>query len=370
MSEPVGVLQSATSGTQDAPAAITGDQAIPGTPAPLPSSGSKADDAFNAFLAAPVATPDNLDTNPPTSAPLPQSPPVTPAPAPQVQVADVPEDEATLEQSLAPTEQQSVVPAKNLSRALKSRRQAMTDRDTAVRERDQSNQIVDQVLHTFTAAGVNEQSVTAFLRDLSRVRQDPQAQAAVLAHLGIKAPTATAGPAFDLTALKQKLEAYDVEGAMSVLGAMAQPPAAHVAPPVPQIQPPAAPQVQTPQPQTPPQRQSDMDPVMVLARTMRSTIDLTYGAQEGSRISKQIDQAAGERITALREYGLAITPQAVAKVYQESYGSVLQAEVQRRASPPPIQPSPSFQSIRPAPVVPPVNKQTADELFAAEFGKR
>jgi hypothetical protein len=376
VSDPAGAQVPATSGGQSAqPTATSGGSPNPGTPAT-----SSADAAFAAFLQEPAAT-----DNPPAPAPAPvATPPAPPAAEPPPATPPPAEpSEAELETALSPTaeqQQQGLVPAKNLHRALASRRKAIDQAKAMEQQLGQTNQLVDRMLDTLEHAGVSEQNLAPFMRNLARVRVDQQAKAAVLAQLGIEVPTAPpapATPAIDIAAVEARLAVYDAEGALALIRAGLRPaaPAPATPPPAtPPLAPPAAPvqQVPTPanQPQPPP-ADHGMQQVRSMATAMRSTIDLTFGKEDGQRISKVIDDAANQRLKELVDLGAQVTPTTMAKVYQETYGKVLQSEKQRLYAPPPSNPTPSqpTHQIRPAPVAPP-RKLTADEQFNAEFGGR
>ncbi|MEY2800871.1 MAG: hypothetical protein RL513_455 [Pseudomonadota bacterium] len=350
--------------------ATSGSAPPTGTTAPSPStpSASDADQAFEAYLAeSHDAPPDNRQQ--------PTAPPAAPPPEPQAPGAQQaqptdpvaePSDGPELDQQLTPSAEEQakgLVPVKNLTRALTSRRKAIDRANDLQARLDRESQLVDKVIGTFQAAGVDVPNLPAFLGHLAKAKSDPQAQAAILAHFGIQAPQ-PARPAFDVAEVAKRLEAYDVEGALSIVRGQAQTPPAPQQPPA---QPPvAAPPVAQPTPQQ--QIPADMSQIQLQAQVqaMAHTLQATYGQQEAARLSTLIDQAAHARVTELRDYGVEVSPRAIAKVYLEAHGKVLQAEAQRRARP--VSPPPSAQTLRPAPAAPP-RKLTADEQFEAEFGR-
>jgi len=371
-SEPTGAGAPAPSAQQPA---TSGSSPTPGTVAAT-TSASPADAAFDSYLAESVAAaPDNPQ---PTPAPAPPAAePQQPEPQPPTEPTADPSDGPELEAALTPTpedQQKGFVPVKNLSRALKSRREAITRADQLEARLTQESQIIDKVIGTFNAAGVDAQNLPTFLANLGRARNDPQAQAAILAQLGIQIPQPTQQaapqptPPVEAAALIQKLEAYDVDGALSLLrGQVPQPPAQQPqqsTPPTPVQAPPAQPQAPPPQPTPAP----DPGKVALLAQVqaMSQTLQVTYGPQEAVRLSKEIDAAAHARVTELREkYRVPVSSETIARVYQDVHREVLQSEQQRRSKP-----SVSSQPIRPAPVPTQHRIPTADEQFEAEFGRR
>jgi hypothetical protein len=373
--DPAGAGAQAPSGQQTA---ISGGASTPGTPAASVQTPSNADAAFEAFLAeANAPVPDNRQQQ--TTAPAPEQQPATTAQPvdqqPQQPAAETGDE--NLEQTVAPTAEEQAkgfAPVKNLTRALASRRKAMEQVKDLQSRLDQESRLVNGVLGTFQAAGVEPEALTTFMADLARVRSDPQAQAAVLARLGIQVPQPKpAEPAVNVAEVTRRLEAYDVEGALSVLrGPQPQQPqqAAPAAPAQPP--PPAQPQVQAPpqQPQAPqPDLGQEKAQLIHQVQVMSQTLQAMHGPQEAKRLADLIDAAAQARKQELERYGVPVTPKVLSKVYLEAQGKVLQGEQQRRASPSPSSPSPS-PTIRPAPVAQPARKLTADEQFEAEFGRR
>jgi hypothetical protein len=347
------------------PPAISGSAPTPGTTAP--SSGlSPADAAFDEFISGPTV-PDNSQQTPPAPSPTPapvappqdQQPPQSPPPADT-------SDGTDLEAQLAPSvddQAKGFVPLKKLTRALEVRRKALDQNKELEARLASESKLVDRVLDTFNAAGVGAQQLPTFLATLQRAKSDPAAQAALLAHFGVQPQPAK--PAFDTAEVLRRLEDYDVDGAMSIMRGQAPqttPPAA--APLAPATPPPVA----QPAAQPPPSDQPDPGQVQLQAQVhaMGQTLKATFGPQEATRLSKLIDEAATARLNELESYGVSVSTQAVAKVYLEAQGKVLQAEQQRRSQPVPPPPS---QPIRPAPV-PPARAQNADDLFESEFGRR
>ncbi len=369
--DPAGAGAQAPSGQQ---AATSGGASTPGTPAASSHTPSSADAAFEAFLAESAPAPDNRQQ---TTALAPEQQPATAAQPVDQQPQQPPAEpgDEHLEQTVAPTAEEQAkgfAPVKNLTRALASRRKAMEQVKDLQSRLDQESRLVNGVLGTFQAAGVDPESLTTFMADLARVRSDPQAQAAVLARLGIQVPQPKpAEPAVNVAEVMRRLEAYDVDGALSALrGPQPQQtqqaaPAAPAQPP-PQAQPQQvqAPQQQSPQPDLGQEKAQLIHQVQVMSQTLQAT----HGPQEAKRLADLIDAAAQARKQELEQYGIPVTPKVLSKVYLEAQGKVLQGEQQRRASPNVHQPSPS-PSIRPAQVAP-TRKLTADEQFEAEFGRR
>lgn len=377
--EPAGADASASSVQQPA---TSGSAPAPGTPATAAPQTLSADAAFDAFLAEATPAPDNREQPPapaqppPPEAPEAEQPPATPEPPAE------PSDGPELEAALTPTpddQARGMVPVKNLSRALKSRREAIDRAKEYEARLTRESQIVDRVINTFQAAGVDAPHLPAFLDNLAKAKTDPQAKAAILAHLGIQIPQPApvaeppkpVAPTVDLAQLKQLIEGYDVAGAISLLESSmpsAPQPAQQPPPAIPPAPQPAQPpqQVQPPPP-APPADQPDPGDVQLRtqATAMIATLRASFGPQEAVRLSKLIDEAAGARIAELQSYGVPVHTQAVAKVYLEAQGKVLQAEQQRRVAPV----SRPSQPVRPASAAPP-RKTTADEQFEAEFGRR
>lgn len=369
---PAAVIDPAGSGAPLAPAvqqaATSVSAPLQGAPAPVTAPPAmKADDAFAAFMAEATAKPPEIrEPTPAPAAVQPPAEPVAPAPDPTQPPAELSEE--NLDQALAPTQEEQskgLVPAKNLHRALASRRKAIDQAKDLQTQLGQESQLVDRVLQTFQSAGVDAQTLPSFLANLGKARSDTQAQAAILAQLGIQAPAAPK-PAFDPAAIIQMLEAYDVDKAISLLrgGSPQAVPPAPVAPPAQQAAPPAPvqPQPQAQQPIADNGEQQLKTQVFAMGQTLLAT----YGKPEATRLYQLIDKATDARLTELRSLGLAITPQAVAKIYLESQGKVLQAEKQIRSTPTlPIPPP----VIRPGATTQP-KPRTADEQFDAEFGRR
>jgi hypothetical protein len=363
-SEPSGVAAPAPAVTPPAqPAAISSPAPATGTAAPTAPQQSQADLAFDQLMADP-----NAHDNPlPVTAPPATAAPPAPAPAAQAPPATPPASEppaAEQHESPEPSpaeQQEGKVPLKKLLRALDVRREAKSEAEAAKQALAQEKALTDRVLHAFNAAGIDANTLPIFMSNLARHRNDPQAQAQLLASLGVQAPKPQQ-PAVDLAAVRARLEAYDAEGALALLNASAQPQPTAPTPPVQQ----APPAVQPPQAQPPaqPPPQQGQNVLIQTVATMGSVLRATYGDQEAARLADLIDAEAKAQISEMVNLEVDVTPAAAAKVWQKAQGTVLRAEAQKRAAPlsPPPQ-APPAPPIRPAQPAPP-KPLTADEAFA------
>lgn len=351
-SEPSGVAAPAQAVTPPAPAAISSTAPATGTAAP-PAPQSQADLAFDQLMADPNAN----DNPPPVFAPpaQPAAPPapVQAAPAPQAPPAsDPPAAEHDDPEPSVTEQQEGKAPVKKLIRALRDRKEFRAQAETATQQLAQEKALTDRVLNAFNAAGIDANSLPGFMSNLARHRNDPQAQAQLLASLGVQAPRPQ--QAFDLAAVRARLEAYDAEGALALINASAQPPQ-----PAPTPQ--QAPVVQQPSQAPAPQQMPNV--LIQTVATMGSVLRATYGDQEAGRLAAIIDSEAKARIQEMDELGAVVTPEAAAKVWQKAQGTVLRSEAQKRAAPPVPPTAPQAPPIRPA-QPPPPKPLTADEAFA------
>jgi hypothetical protein len=322
----------------------------------LPVQQSKADLAFDALMADPTAH-DN--PQPGTAQPAPAAPPAPApaAPAPPVQPPASEPPAAEQHDSPEPSQaelQEGKVPLKKLLRALDVRREAKSEAEAAKQQVAQERALTDRVINAFNAAGISADQLPTFIANLTRHRNDPQAQAQLLASLGVQAPKQT--PAVDLAAVRARLEAYDAEGALALINATAQPQQPAPTQPVQQ----APPAVQPPAQQPPANGQNVL---IQTVQTMGSVLRATYGDQEANRLATMIDAEAKARIHEMDELGAVVSPEAAAKVWQKAQGTVLRAEAQKRTAPPTPPPAPQAPPIRPA-QPPPPKPLTADEKFA------
>lgn len=363
-SEPSGAAAPAPAVTPSAPpAAISSPAPATGTAAPTAPSSTSADQAFAELMADPTAHDNPFPAQPPAQPQQPAAPPAPAQPPPQQPIASEPPAPEAENAEPEPTQaetQEGKVPVKKLLRALEVRRKALTEAEAAKQQLAQEQALTNRVLNAFHAAGIDANSLPAFMANLARHRNDPQAQAQLLASLGVQAPQPTAQ--VDLAAVKARLEAYDAEGALALLNGQDQ--AQPTAPATPNQAPPAPPLAQPPaaaQPQQP-------NVLIQTVATMGAVLRDTYGEQEASRLAGLIDAEAKAQIQAMDDLGAVVTPEAAAKVWRKAQGTVLRAQQQNRASPvstptnpnPPQAPAPA---IRPA-QQPAPRKLTADEEFA------
>lgn len=358
-SEPSGVAAPAPAVTPPAPAAISSPAPAPGTAAPPAPQTSQADLAFDQLMADP-----NAHDNPQPVTAQPAQPAAPPAPAPAAQAppapppaSEPPAAEQHEDPEPSPAEQQEgKVKVSKLIRALKGRSEFKTKAEAAEQQLAQEKALNDRVIAAFNAAGIDANTLPAFMSNLARHRNDPQAQAQLLVSLGVQAPQPTK-PAVDLAAVRARLEAYDAEGALALLNANAQPQQPAPTQPVQQ----APPVVPPPQPPAPASKQPNV--LVQTVSTMGSVLRATYGDQEAARLAPIIDSEAKARIQEMEELGAVVTPEAAAKVWQKAQGTVLRSEAQKRAAPTTPPPAPQAPPIRPA-QPPPPKPLTADEKFA------
>lgn len=333
----------------------------PGTPAPA-AIVSKADLAFAALQADPRAD----DNQPPVTAPTPPAAPAPPAVAPVIPtpppVSDplaAPEHEEP-EPTAAET-QAGNVPLKKLLRALDVRRQAKNETAAAKADAAAGWATTDKVLKAFSANGIDAANLPAVLANLERARNDPAAQANLLAALGIQLPKAAPqAPSVDLAAVRARLAEYDTEGAMALLGAA--PAAAPVAAPAPPVY--QAPPVQ---PVQPPQNTPPADPAQSAFQqtvsTMGAVLRDTYGETEAARLYPLIDAEANARVADMRALKVAVSFDTAAEVWRKAQSTVLRQEAAQRTQPAPSIPAPRAPSLRPVLPAPP-RKLSADEKFS------
>ena len=361
-SEPVGAAAPAPAVTPSAPpAAISSPAPATGTAAPPAPSSTSADQAFAELMADPTAHDNPFPAQPPAQPQQPAAPPAPaqPPPAPNASDQQAPEHENAEPEPTQAETQEGKVPVKKLLRALDVRRKALTEAETAKQQLAQEQALTNRVLNAFHAAGIDANSLPVFMSNLARHRNDPNAQAQLLASLGVQAPQPTAQ--VDLAAVKARLEAYDAEGALALLNGQAQPPTAPATPPQ---APPQSPQAQPPAAAQPQQTNVLIQTVATMGAVLRDT----YGEQEASRLAGLIDTEAKAQIQAMDDLGAVVTPEAAAKVWRKAQGSVLRAQQQSRAAPvsPPNTPNPPqapAPAIRPA-QQPTPTKLTADQEFA------
>lgn len=368
-SEPSGAAAPAPAVTPSAPPAATSSLApAPGTTA-SPAQQSSADLEFAQLQADPNAH-DNPFPAPPAqqpAAPAPQPPPQAPPVQPPASEPPAPAEPETPEPTAA-EQQEGKVPVKKLVRSLKQRSEFKTRAETAEQALAQERTLTDRVLNAFHAGGIDANSLPTFMANLARHRNDPQAQAQLLASLGVQAPQ-PAKPTVDLAAVRERLARYDAEGALALLDATI---AAQTQPTAPATPPQAPPVVQPPPAQPPPAAPQQVNVLIQTVATMGAVLRDTYGAEEASRLAGLIDAEAKQHIQSMDELGAVVTPEAAARVWRKAQGTVLRAEAQKRqatpaqtttTAPPAAPPAPSTPLLRPTPPPPP-QKLTADQEFA------
>lgn len=368
--EPVGTAPEPQAPASADPAISGGTPPASGASVQTPQP-SAADLAFDAYLAEPVAA----DNQQPAPAPAPaaeqqpasaseaaSAPPAESPPASEPQ-APAP---AADEHDPTPSELQAgTVKVDKLTRALRVRRQALDEAETAKKELAQERAITDQVLQTFNASGVRAEQLTPFLVAMSKARTDPQAQAMVLQTLGIT-PTvqATPAPQVDLAALQKHLDAFEVDEAKALLATALAPPAQPQQVQQPQQAPPAiAPTKSTEQP---PRHadQAEQNELIRTVATMGNVLRATYGPQEAKRLADLVDAQAKAEVQRLLDIEVDVTPRSAAKIWTAAHEAVLKAEASRQkpdmASSKPVQTT----ALRPQQVpAPPAQRKSADDLF-------
>lgn len=348
-----------------APAATSELTPTTGNQAPTPPVAQTADQAFAALQAetVPEASPAQAATPPPAApAPAQAEPPATPPAASEPPAAE-PDDEPS------PAEVQAkAVPLKKLTRALETRRAAKEEAEAAKAELVKERRITDRVLDVFNAIGVTPQQLNPFLSNLARAKSDQQAQAQVLALLGVQ-PQVQAKPTVDQAKLMSALEAYDVDAikaqlaSAGILSAQQQPPVQ--APPV---------QAAPAQQPTEPPRQANVDPtyanpLVQTVATMGSVLRAQYGEPEAKRLANLIDAEAKATIERLSELEVEVSVKGAAKIWQAAQEKVIQREAaarQQTSTPPAAPPPPAHQQmLRPNTNTAPQRAPTADEMFTA-----
>lgn len=291
------------------------------------SGGSSVSAEFEAWLEASNADPSQSDTTSPDGdadgtddAPA-QATATDDAKEPDaVDTAAQEKPEAKKEDDLEPTAEESAakrVPLKKLTRALEDRRQLKTERENLTRELEQERQITDRVIDTFEAAGIQSDRLMPFLGALAKAKVDPTAAAQVREALGM-----VDSPAIDIKALRQAIDSYDVEAIDRMLAPLEQRQQAKPAQAEQRKQPATEQQAQQRQPAAQPF--SAVKPVLA---EMGDTIRATFKDAAGPMIH-EITQGATKQLKALEtEYGVAVTDQAVVRVFKEHRDRVVDARM-------------------------------------------